>query len=588
MPFMNMVQAINAALREEMLRDRRVVVLGEDVGVNGGVFRVTDGLLKEFGPERVMDTPLDEGGIIGFAIGMALYGLKPVAEIQFAGFFPDAFEQITTSLAKMRWATGGQFAAPVVIRVPSGGGIRGGPWHSQSPEAYFTHTAGLKVVAPSGPYEAKGLLISAVRDEDPVIFLEFKRLYRAFREEVPEEEYTVPLGKARIAREGKDVSVFAYGAMLRASLEAAEQAASQGISVEVVDLRTLLPLDTETILKSVAKTGRAVIVHEAPKTSGFGAEVAAVIAERALAGPIVRVAGLDAPVHFSIGDEYLPDPSRIFHAIVSAMRDNRKIVAASPTSRDAQTLQPQPASASAMSTPVVSGREELIPFRGLRRRIAEKMVRAKHMVPHVTHIDQVDMTELVALRVQLKQNLELKGMKLTYLPFIIKAVILALKQYPIFNATLDEERGAIVLKKYYNIGIATAADEGLIVPVIKNADQKSILELAAEIERLAQKVRDRKISLEELQNGTFTITNVGSIGGLASTPIINYPEVAILGIHKIHKQPVVKDGQITIRDVAYLTLSFDHRVADGAAGAAFMNELITYLETPHHLLMGLI
>ena len=374
--FLNMVQAINAALKAEMLRDERVVVLGEDVGVNGGVFRVTEGLLKEFGPERVMDTPLDEGGIIGFAIGMALYGLKPVAEIQFAGFFPDAFEQITTSLAKMRWMTGGQFGAPVVIRVPSGGGIRGGPWHSQSPEAYFTHTAGLKVVAPCGPYEAKGLLISAIRDEDPVIFLEFKRLYRAFREEVPEEDYTIPLGKARIAREGQDVSMFAYGAMLRASLEAAEQAASQGINVEVVDLRTLLPLDTETILASVEKTGRAVIVHEAPKTSGVGAEVAAVIAERALAGPIVRVAGLDAPVHFSIGDEYLPTPNRILNAIIHATHESQKIVTASPPPKNAQPLQPQPSY-------TASGQEELIPLRGLRRRIAEKMVRAKHTAPHV-------------------------------------------------------------------------------------------------------------------------------------------------------------------------------------------------------------
>ena len=198
------------------------------------------------------------------------------------------------------------------------------------------------------------------------------------------------------------------------------------------------------------------------------------------------------------------------------------------------------------------------------------------------------MTELVALRTQLKATLALKGIKLTYLPFIIKAVILAVKKYPIFNATLDDERGVIVLKKYYNIGIATASDEGLIVPVIKNADQKSILDLAVEIEQLAKKARDRKISLEELQGGTFTITNVGSIGGLASTPIINHPEVAILGIHKIRKQPVAKDGQIAIRDVTYLALSFDHRVADGALGAAFMSELIAYLENPHHMLMGLI
>jgi len=222
MPFLNMVQAINRALRDEMRRDARVIVLGEDVGVNGGVFRVTEGLYEEFGPERVLDTPLDESGIVGFAIGLALYRMKPVVEIQFAGFIPDAFEQITTSLAKMRWQTGGQFGAPLVIRVPSGGGIRGGPWHSQSIEAYFAHTAGLRIVAPTGPYEAKGLLLASIRSEDPVLFLEFKRLYRAFREEVPDEDYTIPLEKAHVMRKGKDVSVIAYGAMAREALSAAE------------------------------------------------------------------------------------------------------------------------------------------------------------------------------------------------------------------------------------------------------------------------------------------------------------------------------------------------------------------------------
>lgn len=589
MPFLNMVQAINQTLKEEMRRDERVIVLGEDVGVNGGVFRVTEGLLEEFGPERVLDTPLDESGIVGFAIGLALYGMKPVAEIQFAGFIPDAFEQITTSLAKMRWMTGGQFGAPLVIRVPSGGGIRGGPWHSQSIEAYFAHTAGLVIVAPTGPYEAKGLLLSAIRGKDPVLFLEYKRLYRAFREEVPEEAYTLPLGKAHIMREGKDISVIAYGAMAREALSAAEALHEEGIDVEVVNLRTLVPLDAETLLESVAKTRRAVVVYEASKTCGFGAEVAALLAERAfdlLEAPVFRVAGLDAPIHFSIGDEYLPDAARIAHTI-------RRAVEHAPVATEAVSVPPRtPGPEQATESPVPLGIDkdgpmEAIPFRGLRRRIAEKMVRAKRTIPHVTHIEQADFTELLKLREEYRERAEAHGVKLTVLPFLVKAVVAALKEHPIFNATLDEAGGQILLKKFYHIGIATATEEGLIVPVVKDADRKSLLEIAAEIQSLAQRAREKRISVEELQGGTFTITNVGSIGGAASTPIIHHPEVAILAVHKVRPQPVARDGGVVVHPVAQLSLTFDHRVADGAQGAAFMNDLVALIENPRRLLTAL-
>jgi len=318
MPVMNIIQAVNDALRLEMKRDQRVVVLGEDVGKFGGVFRATSGLFDEFGPDRVIDTPLAEAGIIGTAIGMALYGLRPVPEIQFADFIYPAYDQIVNELAKFRYRSGGQYPCPMVIRTPYGGGIRGGHYHSQSPEAYFAHTPGLQVVIPSNPYDAKGLLLSAMRGEDPVIFMEPKRVYRAAKGEVPEGDYTVPIGKAAIVREGKQVTVLAYGSMIHTCLEAAKASEGEGYDPEIIDLRTLLPLDTDTILESVKKTGRVVIVYEAPKTCGYGAELSALIAEKALMyleAPIVRVAGFDTPFPYTLENEYLPSPERVTLAI---------------------------------------------------------------------------------------------------------------------------------------------------------------------------------------------------------------------------------------------------------------------------------
>jgi 2-oxoisovalerate dehydrogenase E1 component beta subunit len=261
---MNMVQAINDALRFEMQRDDRVVVLGEDVGKVGGVFRVTAGLHDEFGEGRVIDTPLSEGGIIGTAVGMALYGMRPVPEIQFADFIFPAYDQIVSEVAKYRYRSGGEYSVPLVIRTPVGGGIRGGHYHSQSPESQFIHVAGLKVVCPATPEDAKGLLLSAIRDPDPVLFFEPKRVYRAAKGEVPEGDFTVPIGKARTVREGNDVTVVTYGAMLYEALDAVAKAAEQGIDCEVLDLRTLWPLDIDAIIASVKKTGRVVVVHEAP------------------------------------------------------------------------------------------------------------------------------------------------------------------------------------------------------------------------------------------------------------------------------------------------------------------------------------
>ncbi len=324
MPQMNMVEAINDALRHEMRRDPRVVVLGEDVGKVGGVFRVTRDLFEEFGAERVIDTPLSEGGIIGTAIGMALYGMVPVPEIQFSDFIFPAFDQIVSEVAKFRWRSGGEYPAKMVIRTPVGGGIRGGLYHSQSPEAYFIHTPGLKVVCPSNPIDAKGLLLSAIRDPDPVLFFEPKRAYRAVKRDVPEGEYTVPLSKAAVAREGKHVTVIAWGAMLYEALDAANKAAAQGgIECEVLDLRTLWPVDIDAVIESVKKTGRVVVVHEAPKTCGFGAELVALINEKAflhLEAPPVRVTGWDTPFPYTLEMDYLPLAGRILPAIVETAK----------------------------------------------------------------------------------------------------------------------------------------------------------------------------------------------------------------------------------------------------------------------------
>ncbi len=318
-----MVEALNQALGEELERDGRVIIFGEDVGKEGGVFRVTDGLQKKFGPDRVIDTPLAELAISATALGMAIYGLRPVAEIQFEGFLYPCLDQIINHIGRMRNRSRGRFTCPLVIRSPYGGGIHAPEHHSDSPEALLAHTPGIKVVIPSTPYEAKGLLVSSIRDPDPVIFMEPKRIYRAIREEVPEGDYTIPLGKARLVQEGKDVTVIAYGAMLREALNAAEQLKGDKIDAEVIDLRTISPMDVEMIVSSIKKTGRGVVVHEAPKTCGLGAEIVAMINEKAflsLQAPIERVTGFDIPVPLMKTENYyLPNAKRIVIAAKKVM-----------------------------------------------------------------------------------------------------------------------------------------------------------------------------------------------------------------------------------------------------------------------------
>lgn len=318
MPKLDMVEAINLALAQEMAADERVILLGEDVGLNGGVFRVTDGLQKRFGCDRVVDTPLSESGIIGTSVGLATAGMRPVPEIQFEGFLGPAYDQLANAAARCRTRTRGAFTCPLTVRVPVGGGIHAPELHSDSPEAIYAHTPGLKVVMPSRPYDAKGLLISAIRDPDPVIFFEPKRVYRSFKEEVPEEEYTVPIGSAKVVNEGDDVTVVTWGAMVFECLRALDQL-PEDVSVELIDLRTIDPMDVETVAESVRKTGRAVVVHEAPKTAGFGAEVSSRIQEHCflhLEAPVQRVTGFDTVMpYYKLERAYLPDADRITRSI---------------------------------------------------------------------------------------------------------------------------------------------------------------------------------------------------------------------------------------------------------------------------------
>jgi pyruvate dehydrogenase E1 component beta subunit len=316
---MTMVQALNLALRQEMKNDDGVIILGEDVGVDGGVFRVTDALIDQFGEDRVLDTPLAETAIVGMAIGMAVYGLKPVCEIQFSGFSYQNFHQIENHAARLRWRSQGRFNVPMVMRTPYGGGVRALEHHSESREVYWAHTPGLKMVIPSGPRNARALLVSAIRDPDPVIFYEPKAIYRAFREEVPEKEEVMPIGKSQIVREGGDLTMISYGAMMRPTLEAAaELKEKDGVEAEVIDLLTIAPLDDALFVQSVQKTGRAVVVHEAPRSFGAAAEIITRLMEKAfyyLEVPIERVTGFDINMPlFSREKAYLPDAKRILRA----------------------------------------------------------------------------------------------------------------------------------------------------------------------------------------------------------------------------------------------------------------------------------
>lgn len=511
----------------------------------------------------------------------------------------------------------------MVIHAPYGGGIRALEHHSESTEAIYAHIPGLKVVIPSTPYDAKGLLIAAIRDPDPVLFLEPKRIYRAFKQEVPEKAYELPIGKAKIVEEGEDVTIITWGAMVRDVQKASEMVKEKGIYPEIIDLRTISPMDRETYVESVKKTGRVLElkfeegdtievedVFVVIETEGEGEEPVEVEnqpVDEGNAGVVGEVVASSEVIPSS--NEGLDTTPRVSH---------KKKVLATPVARklakdlgiDITSIVGTGPNGRVMKEDILKAKEELskpvakpkalvekldiqypkeaierIPLSRIRKTIAEQMVKSRFTIPHTTAMDEIDISKLVEFRNRYKDDLREEGISLSYLPFIIKAVIKALKEFPEFNSTYDEENDELVLKYFYHIGIATDTERGLMVPVLRDADKKSIVDLAKEIEDLTTRAKENKAELHELKGSTFSITNYGSIGGHFGIPIINYPESAILGVGRIVKKPIVKDDQIVIAYVLPLSLSYDHRIIDGASGARFLNLLKELLSNPDMLLL---
>lgn len=535
MSAMTMIQALRSAMEVMLERDDNVVIYGQDVGYFGGVFRCTEGLQAKFGRSRVFDAPISEGGIVGSAIGMGAYGLRPVVEVQFADYFYPAYDQIVSEAARLRYRSAGDFSAPITIRMPCGGGIYGGQTHSQSPESLFTHVCGVRTVMPSNPRDAKGLLIASIENDDPVIFLEPKRLYNGPFDghhdrplvswsahplgEVPEGHYVVPLESATVFRPGTDLTVITYGTMVFVSEAAARET---GIDVEIIDLRSLWPLDLPTLVDSVRKTGRCVIVHEATRTSGFGAELTALMQEHCF--------------------HHLEAPS-----------------AARYPERNEQ---------------------EAVPVTGVRRRIAQRMQDAMRRIPHFTYVEEIDVTELELLRVRLNEHWGGERAHLTLLPLLVRAVVLAVPRFPQINARFDDEAGVLTRHGAVHVGIATQTAAGLMVPVLRHAEARDLWSNATEIARLADAARAGRATRDELNGSTITVTSLGALGGIASTPIINAPEVAIVGVNRIVQRPVMRDGAVVARRMMNLSSSFDHRVVDGKLAAEFVQAVRASLECP--------
>ena len=629
-------EAVCEAMSEEMRRDDNVFFMGEDIGVYNGAFGVSKGMIQEFGEERVRETPISETGFMGAGVGAAMMGMRPIVELMFSDFMTVCWDQIANEAAKVRLMLGGAVKVPMVIRAASGGGTGAAAQHSQSLENLYCHIPGLKVVIPSTAYDAKGLLKSAIRDDNPVIFLEQKRLYRV-KGEVPEEEYTIPLGEADIKRAGRDVTIVTYGRMVQMSLEVAEKLASEGIDVEVLDIRTLVPLDTESILKSVMKTRRVVIVHEAVQFSGFGGEIAAQIADSEafffLDAPIKRVGGYYTPIPFNpvLEESVFPTPKRIEDAVretvAAASRFKnapratllaRRIAAAKGIDLDCVTgsgvsgriyaadleaateqsaaveaVPGQSAAAKAATEQSVIAKAAADPENGtvvkmnnMRRVIAKRMAKSAQETATVSQFAEIDVTDLLKMRATLNENRG-KEDRISVTAFIIRAMALALKDHERFRMQMGADGQSFVLINEINIGVAVGTPEGLTVPVIRGADSKTTEELNAETADLAEKAGTGKLSPEAFTGGVITLTNMGMYGVTAFTPIINQPEASILGIGAPVERLVQEGGEIKARSVMYQSLTYDHRIINGTEAALFQLRLKELLENPIELVWQL-
>ena len=549
MPLMTIIEAIRTALTEEMANDQRVLVLGEDIGTLGGVFRATEGLLDRFGPERVVDTPMAELSIAGIAVGLAMKGLRPVAEIQFADFIHAAADHILGEAAKIRYRSGGDWSCPLVIRTAYGGGFRGGPYHSQSVEAFYTHAPGLKVLAPSTPADAKGLLLAAIRDPDPVLFLEHKRTYRLIKGEVPESDGLVPIGRATITRSGTDVTTVSYGMMLHESLAAAELLSAEGISVEVIDLRTLLPLDRTTILESLSRTGRLCIVHEDTRTMGFCAELAALAAEEALdvlKAPVCRVTAPDIagiPVSPRMEDFVLPNRNTIADAL-------RQLVAKRTRQWGGAEL-PQ----AAVPTPSL-----------------DPWTRSVLEIPQASSIVEVDLSRVMAYLEAYREAFRARDIDLTITAFVLQATSDALVTLAEVNSAFEGDH----IRRYKSVDILLEVTDGTALKrgVIVAAETRNLRGLAQAVSAV---VADSSASMR-LEGGTFTLTDLGSEAALFAVPPVLPGQAAALRIGALTERLVPRERGLALVPHVYLTLSVDHRVLDGATAGRFLNHIKTVLE----------
>lgn len=560
---LTLIEAVREALREEMRRDDRVVVLGEDIGPLGGVFRATDGLLDEFGPRRVVDTPMMELGIAGLAVGMAMRGLRPVAEIQFADFMHAAADHIISDAARIRFRTNGDASCPLVVRTAYGGGLRGGPYHSQSIEAYYAHVPGLRVVAASTPADAKGLLTAAIRHPDPILFLEHKRTYRAIRGEVPEGEFLVPLDRGHVVRVGQDATVVAWGWVLHETLAAADALAADGISVEVIDPRTLNPLDADTILGSVKKTGRLCVVHEDTRAMGVGAEIAALVAEQALdalRAPVERVAMADVagiPASGPMEDFLIPDRARIGAAL-------RRLVATDRPQRTSLSVaELTPSSAPAEQATSMTPPESTGAVAGL--------------IPQASSVVEVDLTRVADRMRTTREVWVQRGVEPSYTAYFAEALLAALRDVPQANAAFDADAAAIQRHPAVHLGLSIV-DTACQVPrhaVLRDADTRNVIGLALAI---AQQRESGSPDPSSLQGASVTLIDYGPDAALFATPAVLPGTVLAVRFGAVEHRVLAHARGFSIAPTTYVTASIDHRALDGMDAGAVLGALKRVLE----------
>jgi len=552
---LTIVEAVREALLEEMERDERVVVLGEDIGPLGGVFRATDGLLAKFGPQRVIDTPMMELGIAGLAVGMAMRGLRPVAEIQFADFIHAAADHIISDAARMRFRTNGDWAAPLVVRTAYGGGLRGGPYHSQSVEAYYCHVPGLRVVAASTPADAKGLLTAAIRHPDPVLFLEHKRTYRAIRGEVPEGEYSLSLDHANVMVAGEHVTLVAWGWVLHEALAAAEQLVAEGVHVEVIDPRTLNPLDEETLLGSVRRTGRLCVVHEDTRTMGVGAEIAARVSEVALddlRAPVLRVAMADVagiPASGPMEDFLIPDRERI----AAALRELARI------DRGQRT-------AVAVNGSVPGGTVSRWP---------EVVHSSATEVPQASSVVEVDLSRVMRRIERDRAAWAARQVEPETTAYVAEALLAALRKAPQANAAFESNG----IRRYsaVQLGLSLLAADGAAARhgVVRDADTRNVLGLAVE----AASIRARGVAdAAALADATVSLTDYGPGSALFAVPLVLPGQSVAVRVGAVEERLVAHERGMSIVPTAYVCVSIDHRSLDGMDAGVLLGEMKRFLE----------